>query len=210
MLSSSVTSAPLPPNPAELPFLPTFFGASKLIAGLLADARKRSFSTVKFIAFASSSSVGALPRLLFSSRVVFFIAFSWSWTWTGRRMVRDWSAMARIMDCFIHHVAYVERRKPLSGSNFSVAFISPNVPSWHKSWKLSPLCWYLLAMLTTRRRLDSIMARLAFLDLRICFLSVGTSITEGRRGGKLGSTPSSKSISSFSFLLMLILSTHSK
>ena len=28
--------------------------------------------------------------------------------WTGMRIVRDWSAMARVMAWRIHHVAYVE------------------------------------------------------------------------------------------------------
>jgi len=28
--------------------------------------------------------------------------------WTGMRIVRAWSAMARVMACLIHHVAYVE------------------------------------------------------------------------------------------------------
>ncbi len=33
--------------------------------------------------------------------------------WTGMRMVRDWSAMARVIACRIHQVAYVENLKPL-------------------------------------------------------------------------------------------------
>ena len=29
----------------------------------------------------------------------------WSTTWMGRRMVLDWLARARLMDCLIHHAA---------------------------------------------------------------------------------------------------------
>ena len=34
--------------------------------------------------------------------------------WTGIRMVRAWSAIARVMAWRIHHVAYVENLKPFS------------------------------------------------------------------------------------------------
>ena len=34
--------------------------------------------------------------------------------WTGMRIVRAWSAMARVMAWRIHHVAYVENLKPFS------------------------------------------------------------------------------------------------
>ena len=40
-------------------------------------------------------------------------------------MVRDWFMMPRSMFWRIHHVAWVEKRKPRSGSNFSRAWISP-------------------------------------------------------------------------------------
>ena len=34
--------------------------------------------------------------------------------WTGIRIVRAWSAMARVIACRIHHVAYVLNLKPFS------------------------------------------------------------------------------------------------
>ena len=54
------------------------------------------------------------------------------------RTVRDLSAMARVIACRIHHVAYVENLKPLRQSNFSTARISPRLPSWIRSRKSMP------------------------------------------------------------------------
>mmetsp|Transcript_33677 Transcript_33677/g.78806 ORF Transcript_33677/g.78806 Transcript_33677/m.78806 type:complete len:259 (-) Transcript_33677:128-904(-) len=71
---------------------------------------------------------------------------------TGMRMVRDWSAMARVMDWRIHQVAYVERRKPRAASYFSAALISPSDPSWIKSCSVRPWFMYFFAIETTRRR----------------------------------------------------------
>ena len=34
--------------------------------------------------------------------------------WTGMRIVRAWSAIARVIACRIHHVAYVLNLKPFS------------------------------------------------------------------------------------------------
>ncbi len=78
------------------------------------------------------------------------------------------------MACLIHHVAYVENLYPLEYSNFSTALISPTFPSCIKSRKGNPRFMYLLAILTTSLRLDSIRSLLAsaaiFSPLRI-FLS---------------------------------------
>ena len=74
---------------------------------------------------------------------------------TGTRIVRAWSARARVIACLIHHVAYVENLYPLSLSNLSTAFIKPILPSWIKSKNNKPLPTYLLAILTTKRKLDS-------------------------------------------------------
>jgi len=41
------------------------------------------------------------------------------------RIVRAWSAMARVMAWRIHHVAYVENLYPRRHSNLSTAFIRP-------------------------------------------------------------------------------------
>src|SRR5215212_6784761 len=71
------------------------------------------------------------------------------------RMVRPLSAMALVMACLIHHVAYVENLKPLNGSNFSAALISPRLPSWMRSRKDTPRLRYFLAMETTSLRLAS-------------------------------------------------------
>ena len=66
------------------------------------------------------------------------ILLSFSTTWTGMRIVRDLSASARATAWRIHHVAYVEKRNPLHGSNFSTARIRPSVPSWMRSRNGSP------------------------------------------------------------------------
>ena len=41
------------------------------------------------------------------------ILLTCSTRWTGRRIVRDWSAMPRVIAWRIHHVAYVENLNPL-------------------------------------------------------------------------------------------------
>ena len=64
--------------------------------------------------------------------------------------------------CRIHHVAYVESRKPRSGSNLSAALISPMLPSWMRSCSVRPWFMYFLAIETTSRRLA---------DMISCFAS---------------------------------------
>src|SRR5215217_8667279 len=71
------------------------------------------------------------------------------------RMVRPLSAIALVMACLIHHVAYVENLKPLEGSNFSAALMRPRFPSWIRSRNETPRLRYFLAMETTSLRLAS-------------------------------------------------------
>ena len=49
--------------------------------------------------------------------------------WTGMRIVRLWSATARVIAWRIHHVAYVQNLKPRRYSNLSTARIRPALPS---------------------------------------------------------------------------------
>ena len=75
---------------------------------------------------------------------------------TGIRIVRAWSAIARVMAWRIHHVAYVENLNPFEWSNFSTARIRPRLPSWIRSRNSMPRPTYRLAIETTSRRLASI------------------------------------------------------
>ncbi len=72
------------------------------------------------------------------------------------RIVRAWSAMARVIACRIHHVAYVENLKPFSKSNFSTARMRPMFPSWIRSRNDIPRPMYFFAIETTRRRLADV------------------------------------------------------
>ena len=54
---------------------------------------------------AISSSVGSRPSSSVSAIAVLRILAILSTRWTGRRMVLDWLAKARLIDCFIHHAA---------------------------------------------------------------------------------------------------------
>ena len=67
-----------------------------------------TFSGVMSISLASSSGVGSRPRSCSSSRWMRPSLLMTSTMCTGMRMVRAWSAMARVMAWRIHHVAYVE------------------------------------------------------------------------------------------------------
>ncbi|RAO02559.1 hypothetical protein GAR05_01418 [Micromonospora saelicesensis] len=67
-----------------------------------------TFSGVMSISLASSSGVGSRPRSWSSSRCMRPSLLMTSTMCTGMRMVRAWSAMARVMACRIHQVAYVE------------------------------------------------------------------------------------------------------
>ena len=57
------------------------------------------------IRFAISSEVGSRPSSWTSARDVRMSLLIVSIMWTGMRIVRAWSAMARVMAWRIHHVA---------------------------------------------------------------------------------------------------------
>mmetsp|Transcript_8723 Transcript_8723/g.14687 ORF Transcript_8723/g.14687 Transcript_8723/m.14687 type:complete len:390 (-) Transcript_8723:732-1901(-) len=116
---------------------------------------------------ASSASVGVREYLCDSSRFALRSELTRSCMCTGSRIVREWSAMARVIACRIHHVAYVERRKPRAASNFSAALISPIEPSWIRSCSVSPWFMYFFAIETTRRRLAETSSCFAFC-MRCC------------------------------------------
>ncbi len=79
-------------------------------------------------------------------------------TCLGRRMTRPWLITARSTESRIHHVAYVEKRNPRSGSNLSIARIRPRLPSAMRSPSGTPFPRCIFATLTTSRRLCSIIA----------------------------------------------------
>ncbi len=72
-----------------------------------------TFSGVMSSSLPSSSGVGSRPRSWSIWRWTRASLLMISTMWTGMRMVRDWSAMARVIACRIHQVAYVENLKPL-------------------------------------------------------------------------------------------------
>src|SRR5207249_4695657 len=68
----------------------------------------RTFDTGMSIRFAISSEVGSRPSSCTSARDVRISLLMVSIMWTGIRIVRAWSAIARVIAWRIHHVAYVE------------------------------------------------------------------------------------------------------
>ena len=64
------------------------------------------------IATASSSVAGGRPSFWVSCRSIRDMRLIVSTTCAGTRMVRPWSASARVTDWRIHQVAYVEKRWP--------------------------------------------------------------------------------------------------
>ena len=68
----------------------------------------RTFETGMSIRSAISSACGSRPSSCTSAREVRVSLLIVSIMCTGMRMVRAWSAMARVMAWRIHHVAYVE------------------------------------------------------------------------------------------------------
>ena len=121
----------------------------------------RTLATGMSMRLAISSEVGSRPSSCTSWRLVRISLLMVSIMCTGMRMVRAWSAMARVMAWRIHHVAYVENLYPRRHSNLSTAFIRPMLPSWIRSRNCRPRLVYFLAMDTTRRRLASINSFLA-------------------------------------------------
>ena len=122
----------------------------------------RTFSGVTWtswpldIASAISSTVGSRPSSWSRPRETRISRLIVSTMWTGMRIVRAWSAMARVMAWRIHHVAYVENLKPFSKSNFSTARIRPMLPSWMRSRNDIPRPMYFFAIDTTNRRLAEV------------------------------------------------------
>ena len=68
----------------------------------------RTFETGMSMRRAISSEVGSRPSSCTSAREVRISLLMVSIMWTGMRMVRAWSAIARVMAWRIHQVAYVE------------------------------------------------------------------------------------------------------
>ncbi len=93
----------------------------------------RTFDTGMSILRAISSFVGSRPSSCTSARLVRMSLLIVSIMWTGMRIVRAWSAIARVIAWRIHHVAYVENLYPRRHSNLSTAFMRPMFPSWMRS-----------------------------------------------------------------------------
>ena len=103
-------------------------------SGFLDDSRmSRTFLAGTPVRCASSSGVGSRPISLTRFRFTREIRFRVSTMWTGMRIVREWSAIARVIAWRIHQVAYVENLKPRRYWNRSTAFMSPMLPSWTRS-----------------------------------------------------------------------------
>ena len=90
----------------------------------------------------SSSAISAVvagrPKRYANSIDVAFQRATISVMYEGTRTVLTVLISARRMPCLIHHVAYVEKRQPALGSNFSTAFIRPMLPSSMRSKNATP------------------------------------------------------------------------
>jgi hypothetical protein len=80
-------------------------GVSRLIGSCAIFRTFRTLETGMSILRAISSLVGSRPSSCTSARLVRMSLLMVSIMWTGMRMVRAWSAMARVMAWRIHHVA---------------------------------------------------------------------------------------------------------
>src|SRR5690606_14227588 len=75
-------------------------------------------------------------------------------TWfSGKRTIRDCSAIACKIDWRIHHTALEMNLNPFVSSKRFAALIKPKLPSLIKSPKVSPCFSYCLAPDTTKRKL---------------------------------------------------------
>src|SRR5713101_437981 len=83
-------------------------GVSSEIGSCAILSTLRTLATGISMRLAISSDVGSRPSSCTSCREVRMSLLMVSIMCTGMRMVRAWSAMARVMACRIHHVAYVE------------------------------------------------------------------------------------------------------
>ena len=90
------------------------FSTASLLSAMLASSEIGSwaafriwviFATGVRSSLASSWTVGSRPSRLVSSFEVFSTRFMASTMWTGIRIVRPWSAIARVMLWRIHQVA---------------------------------------------------------------------------------------------------------
>ena len=87
--------------------------------------------------FPISSGVGSRPRSWSSCRCTRTSLLIVSTMCTGMRIVRAWSAMARVMAWRIHHVAYVENLNPSEVELLHRAD-QAELPSWIRSRNSMP------------------------------------------------------------------------
>ena len=80
-------------------------GVSSEIGSCAIFRTLRTLETGMSMRFAISSDDGSRPSSWTSARDVRMSLLIVSIMWTGMRMVRAWSAMARVMAWRIHHVA---------------------------------------------------------------------------------------------------------
>ena len=104
-------------------------GVSSEIGSCAIFSTLRTLDTGMSMRLAISSDVGSRPSSCTSARDVRISLLMVSIMCTGMRIVLAWSAIARVMACLIHHVAYVENLYPRRYSNLSTAFIRPMLPS---------------------------------------------------------------------------------
>ena len=76
-----------------------------MIGWRLIFSTRRVSLTVIFARLAISSMVGSRPSSCISPLLMFRSLLIVSIMWTGMRIVRAWSAMARVIAWRIHHVA---------------------------------------------------------------------------------------------------------
>ena len=141
-----------------------------------------------------SSGDGSRPSSWSSFFAVVRSFDSTSIMWTGIRIVRAWSAIARVIAWRIHQVAYVENLKPRRYSYLSTARIRPVLPSWMRSRNDRPRLRYFLAIDTTSRRFEAERLRLATSYSSRSFSSMATRVRSDRG---LSSVVSIRSRSSF-------------
>ncbi len=159
-----------------------------------------TFSRVMSQATATSAAVTGRPRAA-RFRSAAATLRTCSCMWTGMRMRAPSSAMARLIDCRIHQVAYVENLLPILGSNFRAARISPSTPCWTRSSYSSPCSRCDRTRECTSRRLWTIrqsLARIRRSPLGSAFSSSSEASSAMRSGPPRSSTASPTSASALS------------
>ena len=116
-----------------------------MASAILSSGRSTLSAISSMLALRSFSCSNLLSTL--------FILFTEPTWLSGSLTILLCSAMACSMLWRIHHTAYEMNLKPRVSSNFSAAFISPTLPSFMRSGRLSPWFWYCFATETTNRRL---------------------------------------------------------